>query len=201
MPNSTASEENTYTKVYDLFVEAAKQKHHPLMLEVKRPYKSTLVPSNLALDGPHSLHRFVITEPGSLGIKTKRSRGLTIVSAIQPNSLGDLYGFRVKDIFCERCDRFCFTTTGSERPWILHVWRALSSVRRRPIRIGCSVENPFIFTFPADGMIADGMIPMDESGNNIREGNSNETDKSSEGNVGSEIIVVDDEDECASNTR
>lgn len=155
MPKSTPSEKYAHSKVYDLFVEAAKQKHHPLLFEVKRPYKSTPVPSKLALEGPHSLHRFVITEPGSLGIKSKRSRGLTVVTAIQPNSLGELYGFHVNDIICERCGRFYFTTTGGERPWIVHVWRTVSSVRRRPIRIGCSVENPFIFTFPAEGMIAD----------------------------------------------
>ena len=184
--------ENTHRDVYDLFVEAAK--HRPLLFEVKRPFKSTSVPTNLALDGPHSLHRFVITEPGSLGITiAKRCRCSTIVSAIQPNSLADMHGFCEDDIMCEPFESCLDMAKKGERPWIVHVWRAVSTtsegVRRRPIQRGCPVENPFLFSFPVDGM-----VPMDESANNIQEGECSETDKP-EGNVGSEIIVIDDEDE------
>jgi hypothetical protein len=192
------SEEKEYPNVYDLFTKAAK--HRPLLFEVKRKYKSTSVSESLAIVGPHSCHRFIISETDSLGISIqRRCCRSTIVSAVEPNSLGDIYGFCENDIICEPFEKFYDLATGGERPWIVNVLRAVSTTtegaRRLPIQAGC-FENPFIFSFPIHNMVADKTETKDKGVGNIRECDVVEEDNT-EGNVNvsSEIIVIDDDDE------
>ncbi len=194
------SEEKEYPNAYDLFTKAAK--HRPLLFEVKRKYKATLVPVTLAIVGPHSRHQFTISQTDSLGLSVRsRCRWSTIVSAVEPNSLGDVYGFCENDVICEPLEKFCNLATGGERPWIVNVLRAVSTTtegaKSLPIQAGCSIENPFIFSFSNHTMArADKAETKDKGVGNIRECDVIEEDNT-EGNVNvsSEIIVIDDDDE------
>ncbi|KAL3771732.1 hypothetical protein ACHAWU_010043 [Discostella pseudostelligera] len=198
VPTSTTFE---YSNIYDLFLNAIK--HRPLLFEVKRAYKSNEVPETLTLDGPHCLHRFTITEPGSLGITIiDHGSTATIVSRVVPNSLGDIYGLRVNDIICEPFESVLSYAKSGKRPWILEVWRAVPTttdgdgLERLHVQAGCSVENPFIFSFPIGNTVSKdhtNLYNRDEV-----EGNTGQADgiaASDKGNVGSEVIVLDDDDE------
>ena len=201
LPKSTTSEQGTTTpNVYDLFHKAAN--HRPLLFEVKREYNSTtaVVRKSLA-HGPQFLHRFVINEAGFLGIGLRRDdyTATTVVTSIQPNSLGDMYGLRENDVICEPFESVCASARSSERPWILQVWRSVStneSEKRRPVLAGCSVENPFIFSFPnklsmdtTEEEVAEDAIEKDKTGQ------EDEPSAAERGNVGAKIIVIDDEDD------
>jgi hypothetical protein len=71
-----------YSNIYDLLLNDIK--HRPLLFEVKRAHKSNA--ETLAREGPHSLHRFTITEPGSLGITIiDHGSTATIVSRVVSN--------------------------------------------------------------------------------------------------------------------
>ena len=199
LPKSTTSKQGTTTpNVYDLFHKAAN--HRPLLFEVKREYKSTtaVVRKSLA-HGPQFLHRFVINEAGFLGIGLRRDdcTATTVITSVQPNSLGDLYGLRENDVICEPFESVW--ARSSERPWILQVWRSVStneSEKRRPVLAGCSVENPFIFSFPnklsmdtTEEEVAEDAIEKDKTGQ------EDEPSAAERGNVGAKIIVIDDEDD------
>lgn len=185
--------ETRYRNVYSLFVNASKQR--PLIFEVKRAFKSSTSPKNLALGGPHSLHRFIITESGRLGITLKEKDGeKSIVSTVEPNSLGDIYGIRKNDIICKPLQSFTESTGSSNRPLTLEVWRVVSNTaaegsRSLPNLEGYSIENPFIFTFPK--------LRNDETEEKVAEykQESDVPPPCKRVNVDSEIIIIDDDDE------
>ena len=212
LPKSTTSEQGTTApKVYDLFHKAAN--HRPLLFEVKREYKSTtaVVPESLELVGRHSLHRFVINEAGFLGIGLRRDdcTATTVITSIQPNSLGDMYGLRENDVICEPFESVW--ARSSERPWILQVWRSVStneSEKRRPVLASSTVENPFIFSFPSklsmdttEEKVAEDEVIACNAGEEVdaiekdKTGQEDEPSAAERGNVGAEIIVIDDEDD------
>jgi len=206
-PKSTKSQQDEYSNIYDLFLKAAN--HRPLLFEVKRKYTSTEAAETLALDGPHSHHRFIITEPGSLGLSImRRKRKTTSITAVEPNSLGDIYGLRVNDIICETFKSVTESAKSGKRPWILEVWRAITDTDEGASRLHvqecCSVDNPFIFYFPkkVSTDTTEEKVAEDEAANSSREDDASEKDDSNVSNEQSTteskdddsgIIVIDDE--------
>jgi len=201
--------------IYDLFVKATIQR--PLLFEVKRPYNKVVPPKKLELSGPHSLHRFVINETGTLGVTLQQnsySATTTTVVSIKPNSLGDIYGLRENDVICEPLDSVVASAQSDERPWILQVWRAVRTKTEdhnlsEHVQAGCSVENPFIFSFPIGNHVSknqtEEMAAEDEVACSIREGDDDEGNTAQgdglaaidKGIDGSEVIVIDDDDDSA----
>eukprot|EP00578_Thalassiosira_sp_NH16_P017697 CAMPEP_0181125134 /NCGR_PEP_ID=MMETSP1071-20121207/26872_1 /TAXON_ID=35127 /ORGANISM="Thalassiosira sp., Strain NH16" /LENGTH=425 /DNA_ID=CAMNT_0023210525 /DNA_START=270 /DNA_END=1544 /DNA_ORIENTATION=+ len=179
--------------IYDLFLEASR--HRPIRFECKRPYEPSLE-SACPLPTPHSLHRFIITEPGRLGIILCRNdQMMACVSSIGSNSLSEIHGLRKNDIICkshtngsqqEDFNTFVKLAQSGTRPLTIEVWREVpTSMPERPrlSRHGLSSasKNPFVFSFPT------------QSQKIVKEtNNSSPTEKSSKGE---EIILIDDDDD------
>jgi hypothetical protein len=125
MPPKSAS-----IDIYDLFIKATIQR--PLLFEVKCPYNNAVPPKKLALNGPHSLHRFVINETGTLGIALQQNpySATTTVVSIKPNSLRDIYGFHENDVICEPLNSVVALAQSDERPWIVQVEGCSNEDRR-----------------------------------------------------------------------
>lgn len=207
MPPKSAS-----INIYDLFIKATIQR--PLLFEVKRPYNNVVPLKKLALNGPHSLHRFVINETGTLGITLQQNpySATTTVVSIKPNSLGDIYGFHENDVICEPLDSVVASAQSDERPWILQVWRAVRTKTEdhtlsEHVQAGWSVEHPFIFSFPIGNNVSKNQT--EEMGaedvvacggdvkSNTAQGDGLAAAAIDKGNDGSEVIVIDDDDDSA----
>jgi hypothetical protein len=207
-----------HSDVYNLFISASK--HRPLLFEIKRPYKP---PSNTRtlLPRHHSLHRFIITKPGRLGIFLEIDNSMVRLNSVTLNSLGDFYGLRKNDILCKPLTNgelyrdmtsFVEAVKSCERPFIIEVWRALpTSTRhlitsiRMPDSTSSKSENPFMFSFPPEEPTIDKVrAPADASEVTERQmemldtGEEGSTQATNElnvkkGDVGKEIISIDDD--------
>lgn len=149
------------SKTYGLFLAAAKT-HRPLMFEVKRHFPtSTTNPA--AVHAGQSLHRFIISEPGTLGMSLgKKLNGITFVTMVAPGSLAELYGIREDDVICKPCTNgfekiniqgFFKDAISGVRPLVVEVARAVPTpVADSTMHMwqhSCAVDqNTFMFSFP-----------------------------------------------------
>ncbi|KAL7551643.1 hypothetical protein ACHAWF_014834, partial [Thalassiosira exigua] len=175
---------------YALFLAAAR--HRPLIFEVKRPFARHGACTH-PLQGALSLHRFVINEPGPLGLSLKKkllsNLQMTSVHSIAPNSLADIHGIRVDDVLCRPYTQGCDKVDSFEwirevaangaRPFVIEAWRAISDASsRRSFPDTVASENPFMFTFAS--AVAPPALPANGNG-----GRAVGKDK--------EIILLDDD--------
>lgn len=143
---------------YDFFLEAVK--HRPIRFEVKRPI--TAEGTKVIAQTLYTLHRFVITQAGSIGMSLGRKGNSTYVSSVLLNSLSDIYGIFKDDIVCKPftngaetehifswiCDYYA---NHPHRPLVVEVWRPVSRAEgtRTSSQLSCSAnKNPFTFAFP-----------------------------------------------------
>ena len=139
---------------YYSFVEACKQR--PLIFEVKRPSH----PPAAAGQSSQSLHRFIITETGKLGITIGEGKNcMTSITHVVPNSTADIHGVRANDVICKPFleGRANITTyhwfmdlvASGKRPLVFEVWRkepATPANDRDNLAIHtASSENPFTY--------------------------------------------------------
>jgi len=204
------------TDVYSLFINACK--HRPLLFEVKRPYIPQKHAYNLML-GCHSLHRFIIKKSGPLGIVLEMENAIVRLKSVTPNSLGDLYGLRNNDILCKPLTNgelqrdvksVVESVRSGTRPYIIEVWRALPTLMtetsiQMPEPTSGKNNNPFMFSFPpeeppAEEMASDCASKINagqvEKMDMVTESSMHAINKSTNaknGDVGKEIISVDDD--------
>jgi len=133
------------------------------MFEVKRPFPQPDT-NPYAVQALQSLHRFVIMQPGTIGMSLgKKMNGITFVTKVNPNSLAELYGLHENDIICKPCtngaekmdiEGFFKEAIKGSRPLIIEVLRDLpkpmvEGTMHMWQQSGTSAnQNPFIFTFP-----------------------------------------------------
>ncbi len=183
--------------LYDLFISSAKSR--PMMFEVKRRYNPKAT-SNSSLSGPYSLHRFLITEPGALGLKLKKAGNSARVMSVEKSSLAEIYGLRQNDIFCTPStngrpldlDAFVQSVKGS-RPFTVEVLRAVSASVKTSYGSG-NPNNPFAFSFPARKAAAK-TGKEDATTGNSHKGQASDPPVGAKDNTKKEIILIDSDDD------
>ena len=197
---------------YSLFINACK--HRPLLFEVKRPYIPQNHAHNLML-GCHSLHRFIITKLGPLGIVLEMENAIVRLKSVTPNSLGDLYGLRNNDILCKPSTNgelqqdsksVVEAVRSGTRPYIIEVWRALPTLMaetsiKMPEPTSGKNENPFMFSFPSEELTTEEMSSDCASKitagqvekMDMKESSIEKSTDAKNGEVGKEIISIDDD--------
>ena len=120
--------------VYSHFISASKQR--PLLFEVKRLYRhpGRLIARSSGAPVPHSLHRFIITTSGPLGVMIEKVDSLILLRNIAAMSVADIHGLQNDDILCipykngqlqQIASLFVDAVKGGIRPLIIEVWRAV----------------------------------------------------------------------------
>jgi hypothetical protein len=120
--------------IYRRFINTSNQR--PLMFEVKRLYKHPvrLIARSSGAPVPHSLHRFIITTSGPLGVTIEKGDSMILLKNIAPMSVAGIHGLQNDDILCipnkkgqlqQRSSLFVDAVKGGIRPLIIEVWRAV----------------------------------------------------------------------------
>jgi len=137
---------------------AALTKPRPTVFHVLRSYPKQ---ANDALQLQMPLHRFIINEPGVLGLTLRKMGSASYISSVVPGSVAERHGICVNDILCKpftngseisgMYDWFLQRARSNTRPLIFEVLRQ-KSVAPKP-RYSFGDENPFLYQLP-DGLSA-----------------------------------------------
>ena len=146
------------SNIYNLFLAAAT--YRPIMFDIKRPFDPT-ARTNQPYPGRMSLHHFVITESGSLGMSVGvEDNGFSVVKSTTIGSLADIYGLQEGDIMTKPnvngaaqlgdYNWFIEQVRSGNRPLVFDVWRLVrtSPAEAQAPLIGAN-GNPFMFSFPS----------------------------------------------------
>ncbi|KAL7445357.1 hypothetical protein ACHAXM_009771 [Skeletonema potamos] len=130
-------------EVLDHF-RVATSKPRPMIFHVKR-FCSKLDKS--------TIHRFVVHEKGTLGLKIKNTGGTTVITHVFPGSLAEKYGMCVNDVLCKPFtngseieglyDWFLNMVKSRTRPFVIEVFRKKS--KAPPPCYSFGDENPFLY--------------------------------------------------------
>eukprot|EP00984_Skeletonema_dohrnii_P010426 scaffold4055_cov129-Skeletonema_dohrnii-CCMP3373.AAC.2 len=134
-------------KLKSYFIAAVRDPR-PMIFHVRR------FCSKLADDS--TVHRFVVHERGTLGVKIKRMGDTTTLSCVNPGSVAEKHGLCKNDILCKPFtngseisgvyDWFLNMATSNTRPFIFEVHRKKSVVP--PPCYSFGDENPFLYRIP-----------------------------------------------------
>ena len=176
---------DTGSTVYKQFLDAAKKR--PFGFDVKRTHQSA--GSTFAVPGNKSLHRFIITEDGDLGVKINNDQSVPTITSVIERSLADIYGLQVGDIICkptgdgselEEARSFIQQARSSghigrsvERPLIVEVLRDVGGERKLFKQKGSGSKNHFNILVPANAKIVVDEDSSDDEDNDCNQVTSN----------------------------
>lgn len=133
-------------KMRDYFL-AAIAKPRPMIFHVLR--------SSQTSTSGGTLHRFIIREPGVLGLRLRQQGGITHFSSVDPSSVAEKHGICVNDILCKpftngetsgMYDWFLDQAKSNIRPFVFEVFRKKSVTPTPCYTFGD--ENPFLYRVP-----------------------------------------------------
>jgi len=134
-------------KLKSYFIAAVRDPR-PMIFHVRR------FCSKLADDS--TVHRFVVHERGTLGVKIKRMGDTTTLSCVNPGSVAEKHGLCKSDVLCKPFtngseisgvyDWFLNMATSNTRPFIFEVHRKKTVVP--PPCYSFGDENPFLYRIP-----------------------------------------------------
>jgi hypothetical protein len=107
--------------------------NRPLMFDVKRVYKQPgkLIALSSGAPVPHSLHQFIITTSGPLGVKFEKRDSMILLKDIAAKSVASIHGLQNDDILCIPDTKGELQQSLAEKgdsilPMTIEVWRAVS---------------------------------------------------------------------------
>ena len=170
---------------------AAISKPRPMIFHVLRSSQTNPAHVSDGVEGSTSgatAHRFIIREPGVLGLRLRQQGGITHFSSVDPGSVAEKHGVCVNDILCKpftngsefsgMYDWFLQQAKSNIRPFVFEVVRKKSVTPTPGYTFGD--ENPFLYRVPdAEGSVGvevnkDNDTPDDEAAQGSRDSSSSD---------------------------
>ena len=187
--------------VYSRFISASKQR--PLLFEVKRLYRhpGRLIARSSGAPVPHSLHRFIITTSGPLGVMIEKVDSLILLRNIAAMSVADIHGLQNDDILCipnkkgqlqQIASLFVDAVKGGIRPMIIEVWRAVPLIVPSSATLSVlPTIKPTIGEENVSNGVSKGTTTTEADDSTLTPLQRNDIEKEVEKEVEKEIICID----------